>query len=160
MSDYLAQYGSTGQTREKIVRWILITLAVAAVLWVIDWGLTLYGTYNLRDVREQWRAHQFFSLLSQKQYDAAYRLWGCEPAKPCRDYSFQKFMEDWGPRGVVPDISGRKTTAVRHCKGGIIEVLDFGGSGDPVNLYVDSKDFTLSFAPWPVCNPRMQVPTH
>lgn len=159
MSEYLSQYGTTGQTREKVVRWILIALAAAAVLWVVDWGLSLYGTYNLRDAREQWRAHQFFSLLSEKQYDAAYRLWGCEPSKPCRDYSFQKFMEDWGPKGAVPDISGRKMKAVRHCKAAIIEVIDFG-AGDTVNLYVDSKDLTLSFAPWPVCNPRMQMPAH
>lgn len=157
MSEYLSQYGTSGQTREKIVRWILIVLAAAAVLWVLDWGLTLYGTYNLRDAREQLRARQFFSLLSEKQYDAAYRLWGCEPAKPCRDYSLQRFMEDWGPKGTVPDASRRKTSAVRHCKGGIIEVLDVG-AGDPINLYVDSKDLTLSFAPWPVCNMRMQAP--
>jgi len=158
VSDYLSQYGTSGQTREKVVRWILITLAVAAVVWVVDWGLTVYGTYNLRDVREEWRARHFFGLLREKQYDEAYRLWGCEPAKPCRDYSFQKFMEDWGPKGVVPDASVRKTHAVRHCKAGIIEVLDFG-TGDPINLYVDSKDFTLSFAPWPVCDPRMKVPS-
>jgi hypothetical protein len=49
--------------------------------------------------------------------------------------------------------------AVRHCKAAIIEVIDFG-AGDTVNLYVDSKDLTLSFAPWPVCNPRMQMPAH
>jgi len=159
VSEYLSQYGTTGQTREKVVRWILIALAGVAVLWVVDWGLSLYGTYNLRDAREQWRAHQFFSLLSEKQYDAAYRLWGCEPSKPCRDYSFQKFMEDWGPKGAVPDISGRKVKAVRHCKASIIEVIDFG-AGDTINLYVDSKDLTLSFAPWPVCNPRMQMPAH
>jgi hypothetical protein len=35
--------------------------------------------------------------------------------------------------------------------------MDFG-AGDTLNLWVESKDLTLSFAPWPVCNPRWQAP--
>lgn len=157
MGDFLSQYSSADRTREKAVRWILIVIAAVAALWVVDWTLTTYGTFNLRDIREQHRAHQFFHLLSEKQYEAAYRMWGCDPARPCRDYSLQKFMEDWGPKSPASDVSKEHVNAVRHCKTGIIEVIDFG-AGDPLNLWVESKDMTLSFAPWPVCNPRWQPP--
>lgn len=158
MSDFLSQYGAADHTREKVVRWILIVIAAVAVLWVVDWTLTTYGTFNIRDVREQWRAHRFFHLLGEKQYEVAYGLWGCDTAKPCRDYSFPKFMEDWGPKSPAADLSKKHVNAVRHCKTGVIEVIDFG-AGDTLNLWVESKDLTLSFAPWPVCNPRLQAPT-
>ena len=92
MSDFLSQYGAADHTREKVVRWILIAIAAVAVVWAVDWTLTTYGTFNIRDVRQQWRAHRFFHLLGEKQYEAAYGLWGCDVAKPCRDYSFPKFM--------------------------------------------------------------------
>ena len=157
MGDFLSQYSAGDQTRDKVVRWILIVIAAVAVVWAIDWVLTTYGTFNLRDVREQWRAHSFFSLLSDKQYEAAYKMWGCDVSAPCRDYNFQKFMEDWGPKSPAADPSKRHVNAVRHCKTGIIQVINFG-SGDAVNLWVESKDMTLSFAPWPVCNPRWQPP--
>lgn len=157
MSEFLSQYGTADRAREKAMRWALIAIGVLVALWVVDWVLTTYGTYNLRDIREQWQAHKYFQLLSEKQYEAAYRLWGCTPDKPCRDYPLNKFMEDWGPKGQVPDVSKRSVHAVRHCKTGIIQVIDFG-AGDPVNLWVESKDLTLSFAPFPTCNPRIQVP--
>jgi hypothetical protein len=156
VADLFSQYEAGEESREKVVRWVLIVIAAVALLWAVDWVLTTYGTFNMRDMREQYRAHHFFRLLSEKQYQAAYRLWGCDPAKPCRDYSLQKFMEDWGPQSPAADVSKEHVHAVRHCKTGIIEVIDFGG--DPLNLWVESKDLTLSFAPWPVCTPHWQPP--
>ena len=157
MSDYFSQYGNTGQTREKIIRWVLITMVLVALLWVADWGLGVNGTYNLRDWHEQYRAHQFFSLLGDKQYAAAYGLWGCDITHPCRDYSFQKFMEDWGPKSPAASLASRKVLSVRHCGTGVIESIDLG-SGDPVNLHIDAGDLTIGFAPWPICNPHWQAP--
>jgi hypothetical protein len=84
-------------------------------------------------------------------------MWGYTPAHPCRDYSYQKFMEDWGPGSPAANLAARKVVNVRHCGSGLIEVIEFG-SGDPVNLYVGASDLQLSFAPWPVCNPRWQAP--
>ena len=157
MSDFLEQYSTTDQTRDKVVRWILIVIAAVAAVWAIDWVLTTYGTYNLRDVREQWQAHKFFSLLAGKQYEAAYKLWGCDVSQPCRDYNYQKFMEDWGPKSPAANLSKRNVHAVRHCKTGIIQVMDFGAD-DTVNLFVESRTLVVGFAPWPVCNPRWQAP--
>ena len=62
-------------------------------------------------------------------------------------------------KGPQPrDLSKKHVHAVWHCQTGIIEVMDFG-AGNTLNLWVESKDLTLSFAPWPVCNPRLQAPT-
>jgi len=155
VSEYLSQYGTEDRTRERVVRAILIAMAAIAVLWAVDWGLAAYGTYTLRDAREEYRAHSFFSQLGKQRYREAYAMWGCDEAHPCRDYSYQKFMEDWGPKSPAADLSKRKVLAVRHCNGSIIEVIDLG-TGDPLNLIVDSHDLALSFAPWPVCNPRWQ----
>lgn len=42
-------------------------------------------------------ASNFFSLLRENKLEDAYRIWGCDPAQPCRDYNLAKFKEDWGP---------------------------------------------------------------
>jgi hypothetical protein len=80
-------------------------------------------------------------------------MWGCTPAHPCRDYSFPKFMEDWGPASLAAKPAQREIRAVEHCRGSIIEVIDFGAK-DLVNLHVNSQDLMLSFAPVPTCTPH------
>ena len=119
-------------------------------------GATVSGHFNLRDIREQWQVHRFFSLLSDRKYRPAYAMWGCDSARPCRDYSLSKFMEDWGPESIAAKPSQRKVKAVEHCHGAIIEVIDFGVK-DAVNLHVDPKDLTLSFAPAPTCTPHYKA---
>ena len=47
--------------------------------------------------REERQVKSFFGLLGAHDYKAAYALFGCTDAKPCRYYPFDKFMEDWGP---------------------------------------------------------------
>lgn len=158
MADFLEGYAAQESRREKVVRWVLISIAALAVLWVIDWGLSLYGTYNLRDIRQQYTSWKFFRLLKKGNYDEAYRMWGCDPANPCRDYSKDKFLEDWGPKSRFGDLSKMETKAVRHCKTGIIHSVAIGPE-ETVDLWVESRDLTLSFAPWPVCNPRWQAPS-
>jgi hypothetical protein len=153
---YLADYGKSGLRREKVWKWLFVILGLLILGGITEYFLTLYGTYNLRDIRPQWQARRFFSALEAKNYDEAYRLWGCTAAAPCRDYSKQKFLEDWGAQSPRAAIAKRQVKAVRHCETGIIEVMDLGPD-DPLNLYVDRKDLSLSFAPWPVCNPRMHV---
>jgi hypothetical protein len=144
MSDFLSGYGAGDERRSKIV-WRSIA-AVAAVLVV---AAILYFTF--RGYRQKKRVESFLELLGRQDFQAAYQLWGCTSAAPCRDYSFDRFMEDWGPkssRAMVP--TGIKK--FKYCGQGVIAILNTKKGGEAL-LWVDSKDMTLGFAPWPVCNP-------
>ena len=151
MSEFLEGYGVADAKRER--RWKWIVGSVLAVLLVGFSGWLLF-----RDYREERAAKQFFDLLRQKDYDNAYRMWGCDPATPCRDYSMANFMEDWGPTGVHGQIDKLKFGKKKSCDTGIIQFLEYGPD-DTVNLWVERSNLTLSFAPWPVCEPRWQAPS-
>ena len=160
MSSYLEEYAGgeiRAAKRERIVKWLLIVIALCLVTAGVDWILARLGKANLSDFREQRQASKFFDALRARDYDGAYRLWGCDPARPCRDYGMDKFMEDWGPHGLMSDTSNIHTDVIRHCQTGIIETVRFGKS-EPVNLFVNSADLVVGFAPWPVCEPRWQAP--
>jgi hypothetical protein len=150
MAGFLDQYGVSDAKRERVWKRLLGAALLITVLGTV-------GYFIFRDWSEKAQAKKFFTLLEQKKYDDAYRLWGCDPAKPCRDYDMARFLEDWGPKSTHADPGKMKITATKSCKGGIIQILQYG-EGDEVLLYVDRKDLVISFAPWPVCNPRWQAP--
>jgi hypothetical protein len=166
MPGYLEEYGAGEEKRGKIIRWTLLgvvgALAVGAVLY-----------FALRNFSEDRVARQFVAALQQKDYERAYRFWGCSPEKPCRDYQFDKFMEDWGPKSPYADASNvriehpqltpgalgwiRNALGIQYsCQDGVIYNLNFG-KGEPALIYVLRKDGTIGFAPWPVCAPRIQM---
>jgi len=150
MSGYLEDYGTADARRAKILKRIVLSLLLLAVLAGV-----LY--FTLRDRKEKRQAAQFLELLRQKDFQAAYRHWGCTEAKPCPYYSYEKFLEDWGPKSGHADLSRLRVTKTRSCGSGIIQTLDFGG-GEEVLLWVERKDLSLGFAPWPSCHPRMAAP--
>jgi hypothetical protein len=144
MADFLSGYGDGVERRSKIV-W----RSIAAVVAVLVVAAALYFTF--RGHRHKQRVESFLELLGRQDFQAAYQLWGCSTAAPCRDYSFDRFMEDWGPKGprsIQP--TGIKKT--KYCGQGLIAILDTK-KGEDALLWVDSKDMTMGFAPWPVCNP-------
>jgi hypothetical protein len=146
VSTYLDNYGAGEAERERL--WKRLALVVLAGLAV---GVSLYW-FVFRNRAEKQQAERFFELLAAKDYKAAHALWGCTDEKPCRDYGLDKFLEDWGPNSTHADVSKRQIKDLRSCQGGIIQVLEFGKS-DQVLLWVNRADLTLSFAPWPTCNP-------
>lgn len=150
MSEFLEGYGVADARRGRVIKWIILSLIAAAVL-----GTILY--FQFRNFGEERQASLFFKLLKKQDYQAAYRLWGCTPETPCRDYAFEKFLEDWGPKSPHADLSSVKVEKTRSCPAGIIQIVDFG-KGEKVNLYVQRKDRTIGFAPWEYCNPRWQAP--
>ena len=149
MAGYLDQYGVGDERREKIRRRIILSAVAVLVI-----GIALY--FTLRNFREERQFKTFIELLRKQDYQGAYALWGCTEAKPCRDYPLAKFMEDWGPNSAHTNLT-QLHTKTRSCSAGIIQTIDFG-KGEEVNIWVDRKDLTIGFAPWPVCNPSMKVP--
>jgi hypothetical protein len=150
LAGFLEGYGASDARREKIIKRTAIVVIIAAIL-----GIS--GYFYFRDWREQRQAQKFFTLLRQEDYQAAYRLWGCDPSRPCRDYSMDSFLEDWGPKSPHK-LQDLKLGGKKSCPGGIIQSVQFGAD-DELNLWVNRGDLTLSFAPWPVCNPRWTPPS-
>lgn len=145
MSTYLDEFGVADARREKLIKkliaGVVIVAAVSGVLW-----------YVFRDYREDRRFESFLALVEQGDYPSAYAMWGCTPEMPCRDYSYEKFMEDWGPGSVFGDVSSVEVTGERSCKTGIIRRLEVGD--EEVMLWVGRQDGRLSYAPWLSCDPH------
>jgi hypothetical protein len=164
---YLDEYGAGDERRGKIIKWAAAAVVVAAVA-----AFLLY--HLLRNYREDRQVKAFSEMLQRKDYKGAYALWGCTETNPCRDYSFDKFLEDWGPQSRYANASQVEighpqqregaVGAIRRflgigysCEDGVIYELKAAGA-EPVLLYVLRKDQTIGFAPWAVCAPRMHVP--
>jgi len=152
MPGYLEGYGAGEERRERILKRSLL-----AVLAVLVAGVGLYFTF--RNYRELKQAKLFLHLLRGKDYQTAYRLWGCaEPgAQACQDYPFDRFVEDWGPQSAHANVAAAEIKKVRGCPTGVIVTVQFGPEQEEF-LWVERKDRFIGFAPWPVCNPRYRPP--
>jgi hypothetical protein len=151
MAGFLDHYGTGDARREKLFRRIALGAVVALIL-----GLVLY--FQFRNYREEQLIKQFLAYIQERNFSKAYELWGCSEANPCREYAFHRFMEDWGPEGAYGSrISSAKVKETKSCSAGIIQIIEFQGNQDAM-LWVERSTKTLGFAPFPICNPRMQVP--
>jgi len=104
MAAYLANYGAGEEQREKRIQRLLIVggviLGVSALYW-LTFKTPILEKYIravqvLKNYREEKQTEEFLALLRKGDNKGAYRLWGCTDEKPCRDYAFQNFMDDWG----------------------------------------------------------------
>ncbi len=150
MSGYLDEYGASEARREAIIK----RIALVALLLVTVAGL-LY--FQFRNFREEAKFEAFMEALEENRYANAYALWGCTEQQPCPGYSFEKFMEDWGPESGHSNIAEAEITRTRSCPDGIIKVLSFGEE-EEVPLFIDRTQREISFSPWKMCNPRYVPP--
>lgn len=153
MASYLEEYGEREARRQRTVRSIV---RISAAVFVLAIALALLYRFYLRDYRERRQLEAFYELLRKQDYAAAYRLWGCSVEKPCPQYSYEKFLEDWGPQSAYRDIAAARVTDTRSCEDGLIQTLRFSPK-DEVWLWVDRASRTIGYAPWPVCRPRVPI---
>ena len=146
----MAGYGAGEERRNKTIRWIILSALLVAILGGI-------GYFQFRNYQEEKQVTTFLDVLKRGDYKAAYAMWGCTDSQPCPQYAFNKFMEDWGPQSQHANVASAKLAKTKSCDSGIIKIVEFPGHDD-VQLWVERRDKVLGFAPWPVCNPRMQVP--
>ena len=146
MSDYLAGYGAGDEQRERKRKRVVAGLLIAVVAGV---GLFLF----LRNYSEERAARRFLDTLRARDYQSGYRMWGCSQQTPCRDYSFDRFLADWGSSGTYGDASKLSYGDVDACGGGVVLTIQYAGA-QPAGLYVDRSTKVLSFAPWPRCPGR------
>jgi hypothetical protein len=150
MASYLETYGAAEEQRAKRIHLMKNTAIV--VVSVLAVALILYGTF--KNYSEEQQAKKFVSLLQAQNYQAAYELWGCSAARPCPDYPFDKFLEDWGPKSPHADELSAKIGLSQSCGSGVVIRLDYKGSEEPVSLDIERGSKVISFAPWAECPGR------
>ena len=148
MNEYLNNYGVADARREKRNKWIIGSVLAVAILSGTLW-------FFFRNYKEESQVKEFLTLLERQDYKTAYGLFGCTDAQPCRDYKFERFLEDWGPKSAAGNVAAIHRTKVKSCDNGIIQLLQI--NGQDLNLFVDRATLKIGYAPWPVCNPRVKL---
>lgn len=140
MSGYLESYGAGDERREKIIK----TVAISAGAFLIAAGL---GYFFFHNYPEEKQAKRFYELLQAHDYKAAYALWGCTDATPCRDYVMAEFMKDWGPDKVTPtDVD---LLDAESCGTGVI--VEVASKNSDQKLWVERGTHVLGFPPFERC---------
>lgn len=147
MSSYLEAYGAAEEHRSQRIR-IVRNVSIAAVVLVVV-GLILFFTF--RNHSQEQQAKTFVQLLAARNYASAYQLWGCSESRPCPDYSFAKFQEDWGPNSAHANQASAHIGMSQSCGSGVIIRLDYQGPEESVPLFIERNSDIISFAPWAEC---------
>ena len=141
MNGFFDNYGAADAKREHVVRrivaWSAAALTVAGILYFV-----LHFVIPNRAERSE--VGQFFQLLANRDYKQAYAMWGCTEAKPCRDYSFDAFLQDWGAEATP--VATFDVLDGESCGSGVIVDVDAGKAGDR-KLWVERKDHVLGSLP-------------
>ncbi|MEX2304125.1 MAG: hypothetical protein WD733_24480 [Bryobacterales bacterium] len=138
--DFLAEYGQADRRYEKIVTIAGYALLAAIVLGSVYWLF-------FRNWQEERRVDQFLSLLQQKSYEQAYDLWGCTVEQPCPNYSYQKFLEDWGPGSSLGAVNSYDVGRSYDQESGVIILVLVNGRRIP-NLWVEKNNRVIGFSPY------------
>ena len=146
MAGYLEQYGAGEEQRER--RGKIVKIVAIALLAVVLISGALY--FNFHNYREERQVKQFLSRLDSRDYKAAYALFGCTDATPCRYYPFDKFMEDWGPNSGHAGFGEARITRSRSCGSGVLLTVDYGTNRQE-KLWVERRDMSIGFPPVQGC---------
>jgi hypothetical protein len=138
--EYLAEYGQADRRYEKIITIAGYTLLAAIVLGSVYWLF-------FRNWQEERRVDQFLTLLEQKSYEQAYALWGCAVEQPCPNYSYEKFLEDWGPTSPLGPVSSHAVGRSYDQDSGVIILVNVNGRRIP-NLWVEKDTRVIGFSPY------------
>ncbi len=150
MAGFLEEYGVADDRRAKVIRWLVISALV-----VVFGSVALY--FGLRSWPAKRQVNAFLDDLRRRDYQAAYRDWGC--GNGCSGYPYEKFLEDWGPKSEFAESGAAAIKRTRYCRsGGVIVTINSPKGADVPLLYLRSNG-SLGFSPWPVCDPRVPAPT-
>jgi hypothetical protein len=139
-------YGVGDERRERIRKRVILSGLAAVVI-----GTVLYFTF--RTWPQERVVKRFVTLLAQKDYQDAYKLWGCTPETPCKYYPPDRFTADWGPDGAYADIAAAHIDNVDFCDTGVVFTVTFP-KADAIGLWVERETNVISFAPWVRCPGR------
>ena len=147
MPGYLDQYGVGDEKREKLTKIVVLTALAVLVVGGVSF-------FFLKNYRQESRVKSFFQLLEKHDYKAAYALWGCTEATPCKEYVFNAFMQDWGPQSDHADVTSARIAKSRSCGSGVIITVGYDNNkGKEDKLWVERDNLVIGFSPWPGCPP-------
>ena len=143
MAGYLDQYGAGEERRNRIIIRSILAVLIAVIAVALGWYLTL--NHHQESV-----VKSFIAALKNHDTEGAYRIWGCTSSHPCRDYSYEKFMKDWGPGPSGPDLSVIGLTDSEECNTAAMLTVRVNASRVE-QLWLDKGSDLISFAPFPIC---------
>jgi len=146
---YLEAYGAAEEKRARTRR--LVKTSAIVLVAVLAVGTLLYAVF--KNYTQEQRVKSFLSLLQNHQYAEAYQLWGCSETQPCRNYKYDKFLDDWGPKSAHADQSSAQIAVSQSCGTGVLLRVDYK-SAESMQLWVERDTNIVSFAPWPECPGR------
>ena len=127
----------------------LYSKLVKGVGWAMLAAIVSYSFYWLffRNWREERRVEQFLAAVQQAAYDDAYTFWGCSVQEPCRFYSYESFLEDWGPESPLRAVSSYQLGRSYTQPNGVIIEVHINGEKQP-NLWVQKDTQAISYFPY------------
>ena len=144
MGSYLQQYGAEDERRSRTIKWIILScIAIIAVL------IAAYLFFH--NFPEKQVVKHFLARVNARDYQAAYRDWGCTGQHPCPNYDYSRFMEDWGPSKKIG--SPWKIASVDGCRTFVTVNVQAEGS-ELQSLAVERDNHSLGYAPAPECQER------
>jgi hypothetical protein len=144
MGGYLQNYGAGEEHRNRIVKFLILGVVAALVLSLVAYLL-------LHNRSEKKTVERFLAQVNAHDYKDAYVTWGCTEAKPCRNYDFGRFMEDWGPKTKAT--SPWRIANVEGCKSFVTVNVKADGA-ELQSLGVDRGARTVNYAPSPECQEK------
>jgi hypothetical protein len=140
------------EPRSKARRYAVSGLVLALLLAAAGW-------YTFRFHAEKKAVSFFFDALAAGDTQRAYQVW-----KPQSSYSYQDFLEDWGPSGYYGPVKSYRIGAAQSAPregSGVIVVVElspyqpFPDDSDvaksrrtrEVRLWVETRDKSLGFPP-------------
>jgi hypothetical protein len=145
MAGYLDAYGVADERRERLIKRIVIwSLSVIVVVAALYFGLRTHTQERV--------VSQFMQDLEHRQYQDAYKLWGCP--ENCKYYPPDKFLEDWGPASPYKNASSFKIQHVDFCDEGVVFDLSYPNTSEDIGLWVNRSTDFISFNPTPRCPGR------
>jgi len=144
MGASLENYLAEEERRSRTIKWIILGCLTALVLAV--------GAYFVfHNWPEKQLVKRFLTQVNARDYQSAYRVWGCTAQHPCPNYDYNRFLEDWAPAkkpGTPWSIA-----SVDGCRTFVTVNVQADGA-QLQSLAVQRNDDSLGFAPAPECQER------
>jgi len=107
MGGYLQTYGEGEERRNRVIK--ILILSIIGLL-ILLWALYLF----FHNYYEKQTVSRFLEQVNKQDYAGAYADWGCTTAAPCKNYDYNRFLQDWGPDKKIS--SPWKIVSVDGCK--------------------------------------------
>ena len=138
---YLDDYSEvTGARREAIHKGLLLALLIS----VVGGGLSYFWFKNFFEERQ---VSQFLARLQESRYAEAYTQWGCSVEVPCPNYTYEDFLEDWGPDSPLGRVTSFNLGRSTELETGVIVEIEINGKLQ-AELWVEKETKIVGFSPF------------